>query len=61
MLRASAFAAGAGGVGLGMMEDELAIVGSGHGILDAVVGGGAAGAGADRGGGIVFVDCEGGR
>lgn len=44
-----------------MMEDELAMVGSGHGILDAVVGGGAAGAGADRGGGIVFVDCEGGR
>ena len=48
------------GVGLGKVVDELAIVGSGHGMEAAVVGGGAA-AGADRGGCIVFAVCDGGR
>ena len=50
----------AAGVGLGKVVDELAMVGSGHGMDAAVVGGGAAAA-ADRGGCIEFAVCDGGR
>lgn len=47
------------GVGLGKVVDELAMVGSGHGMEAAVVGGGAAAA--VRWWCIEFAVCEGGR
>ena len=51
----------AAGVGLGKVVDELAMVGSGHGMEAAVVGGGAAAEDVHGGGCIEFALCEGGR